>query len=148
MGQGLSFETRLNLMKIAFSNWGVLWKISFQQAILLASYEEEIVEDSWLIFHSMLSNLKLISSLMLTVTKTHLLKINPAGMMRVFVEQQMIALLWVHQNWCWWQGFCFPFFKFPSGKRNHQQWRQESYRSTKNVNSKKLYKSWGYVYPK
>ena len=92
MGQGLSFETRLNLMKIAFSNWGVLWKISFQQAILLASYEEEIVEDSWLTFHSMLSNLKLISSLMLTVTKTHLLKINPAGMMRVFVEQQMMYL--------------------------------------------------------
>ena len=46
MGQGLSFEIRLNLMKIAFSNWGVLWKISFQQEILLASYEEEIVEDS------------------------------------------------------------------------------------------------------
>ena len=44
-GQDAIFETRLNAMKMPFSNWGVRWKKSFQQIILRVSHEEKMIED-------------------------------------------------------------------------------------------------------
>ena len=43
--QDANFETRLNAMENAISNWGVRLKSSFQQTILRVGHEEKMIED-------------------------------------------------------------------------------------------------------
>ena len=81
------------LWKTPFLNWGACWKISFQQTILRVSHDEKMIEGIWLIFQSMLTNLKLISPLTKRLTVVHL-KRNPTEMlwMLIFVEHQRMYL--------------------------------------------------------
>ena len=44
-GQDANFETRLNVMEMPFSNWGVRWKSSVQQTIPWEGHEEKMIED-------------------------------------------------------------------------------------------------------
>ena len=81
-GQDLNFERQSRLLwKMPFSNWGVLWKNSFQQTIFRVSHEEKMIKDIRLISQLMRPNLKSISPLMMRITVAHLLKINPAGIL-------------------------------------------------------------------